>query len=402
MNFPLHYKLLQKGISVQQLVGFSLANLLGLSIILSAFQFWQDVQPMFLGSDSFLHKGQLVVTKHISEVGYLTEDKSGFKKSDIQNIKDQSFFDDVAPFTSSNFTVYATIGTPQHGSLGTEMFFESIPDKFIDVSVEEWSCADSENEVPIILPQNYLNLYNFGYAASNGLPKVTSGVFSSIPINLLLRGDKGTKRCVGRVVGFSKRINTILVPQAWLDEQNASLSSKPAADPARLVISTADIASDSIATFLSENMLETEQGDDDAARTASFMRTVSMIVILVGGVITVLAFYVLILSIFILLHKHSVKIDNLLSLGYTVSQVSLPFRLLAFIVSFVSFAIAMPIATYVRSKYVERFVSLYDGVELPDMSSTIILGISITLIILLLNHFIIMSKVKGVWFNHFV
>ena len=60
--------------------------------------------------------------------------------------------------------------------LSTEMFFEAVPDKFVDVSLDKWHFDENTHTIPIIIPRNYLNLYNFGFAQSRSLPKLSGRV----------------------------------------------------------------------------------------------------------------------------------------------------------------------------------------------------------------------------------
>ena len=54
--------------------------------------------------------------------------------------------------------------------LSTDMFFESVPDEFVDIKLDKWHFDESTHTIPIIIPRNYLNLYNFGFAQSRSLP----------------------------------------------------------------------------------------------------------------------------------------------------------------------------------------------------------------------------------------
>ena len=47
--------------------------------------------------------------------------------------------------------------------MSTAMFFESVPDEYVDVNLDKWEFDENERVVPIIIPRNYLNLYNFGF-----------------------------------------------------------------------------------------------------------------------------------------------------------------------------------------------------------------------------------------------
>lgn len=63
----------------------------------------------------------------------------------------------------------------------TYLFFESVPDRFLDVRSDEWGFEEGSEFVPIILPRNYLNLYNFGFASTRGLPQVSEDLVRVLP-----------------------------------------------------------------------------------------------------------------------------------------------------------------------------------------------------------------------------
>ena len=44
--------------------------------------------------------------------------------------------------------------------LSTAMFFESVPDEFVDIKLDKWHFDEATHTIPIIIPRNYLNLYN--------------------------------------------------------------------------------------------------------------------------------------------------------------------------------------------------------------------------------------------------
>ena len=59
-----------------QMLGFLLANLCGMTIVLVAVQFYTDVIPLFTKSDSFIKPGQVVITKHVVLLPYSSSRKS--------------------------------------------------------------------------------------------------------------------------------------------------------------------------------------------------------------------------------------------------------------------------------------------------------------------------------------
>mgnify|MGYP006892998295 CR=1 FL=1 len=66
----------------------------------------------------------------------------------------------------------------------------------------------------------------------------------------------------------------------------------------------------------------------DAGKTTYFLKIVSGVVMSVGLLISVLSFYILMLSIFLLLQKNTVKLENLLLIGYSPTRVATPYYIL--------------------------------------------------------------------------
>ena len=153
------WKLLRQHISIGQLAGFFLANLFGTIIVLLSLQFYKDVVPMFAQGDSFMKKEYLIATKKISTLGSFSGKSNAFTKADMDELKAQPFTKSVGGFTPSQFKVSAGLGMEEAGiRLSTEMFFESVPDEYVDVSLEKWHFDESTHTIPIIIPRNYLNL----------------------------------------------------------------------------------------------------------------------------------------------------------------------------------------------------------------------------------------------------
>ncbi|MEG1581175.1 MAG: ABC transporter permease, partial [Bacteroidaceae bacterium] len=195
---PIFIKLLCKHISLPQFAGFSLANLAGMTLVLLGLQFYLDVLPLFTQGDSFMKEEYMIVTKRISTLGGLVGSDATFSKGERQRLSSQPFVHRVGAFTPSVFEVYASIGMEKSGTeLSTAMFFEAVPDPYVDIRLTKWEYEAGDAEIPIILPRNYLNLYNFGFAQSRGLPKISEQLTSLIQMNIVLRGDTLVQRYKG-------------------------------------------------------------------------------------------------------------------------------------------------------------------------------------------------------------
>ena len=184
------WKLLRQHISGRQLVGFFLANLAGMLIVTLSIQFYKDILPMFTQGDSFLKNEYVIATKRISTLGTLTGRNNTFTEKEIKDLKEQAFTRNVGAFTPSLFHVSAGVGMQDKGlRMSTDMFFESVPDEYVDVSLNKWHFNEENGVIPIIIPRNYLNLYNFGFAQSRNLPKLSEGLMSVINMDVKLSGN---------------------------------------------------------------------------------------------------------------------------------------------------------------------------------------------------------------------
>ncbi|HAZ57185.1 MAG: ABC transporter permease, partial [Bacteroides sp.] len=242
------WKLLRQHISIGQLTGFFLANLFGMSIVLLSIQFYKDVIPVFTEGDSFMKKEYLIVTKKISAIGSFAGKTNTFSEDELKSLQEQRFSKDVGAFTPSQFKVSAGFGMKEAGiSLSTEMFFESVPNKFVDVSLDKWHFDKESRSIPIIIPRSYLNLYNFGFAQSRSLPKLSEGVMGLIQMDIVIKGNGRLEQYKGNIVGFSNRLNTILVPEDFMKWANSEFADENKPQPVRLIVEVDNPADDGIA-----------------------------------------------------------------------------------------------------------------------------------------------------------
>ena len=394
-------KLLRRHINAWQLAGFVLANLCGMAIVLAAVQLYGDVKPMFTGSDSFLRPGQIVLTKRVTSLGTFTGATPAFNDNEIERLRQQPFVKSLAAYTPAMFSVYATVGSHSLGmEFGTEMFFEAVPDQYLDVPLDEWQYDPESNDVPIILPRTYLNLYNFGFASSQGLPTISESLVGKVSVRLRLSGTHDACQKTGRVVAFSRRLNTILVPQAFIDDMNRRLSPDREPHAARLIAEVDNPADERIARYISDHNYDTEAADADASKAASLLRIIALVVLAVGLVISALAFYVLLLSIFLLLQKHTEKIDNLLLIGYSPASVARPFHVLTIVLNAVVLVGALVIVGILRQWYLPLFGDLYTRFEPSAFATTLLVGLTLFLLVTALNYLAITRKVRAIWHMH--
>ncbi|WP_207491423.1 FtsX-like permease family protein [Aridibaculum aurantiacum] len=237
----------------------------------------------------------------------------------VAELQQQPFIEEVGQLTASRFKVTAQ-SPSDNFPFYTDLFFESVPNKFIDVQSTDWKWEEGSQVIPMIIPNQFLDLYNFGFAPSQNLIQLTQGMVMSIPIIINIHGSGQVVQFTGRVVGFSDRISSVLVPDNFLKWANQRFSVGAESRPSRVVIKTNDPGDPQLVEYLQEKGLVT---DADKTRFSKYRQVVNTVVNAswVTGA-TMLLFALLVFSLFIQLTIASTKteINLLITLGTSPKQ----------------------------------------------------------------------------------
>ncbi|MBR1667254.1 MAG: ABC transporter permease [Bacteroidaceae bacterium] len=391
------WKLLRQHISIPQFVGFFFANLVGVVIILLGVQFYNDYQALDK-EDSFMKADYLIVNKKISALSGLTGKTNVFTKGDVEELGEEDFVERIGAFTPSSFNVRARFDVQGFVKFSTEMFFESVPDAFVDVQSDAWNYQEGNDEIPIILPKNYLDLYNFGYAQGKGLPKLSEGILGAMKLGIEIAGNGHSDSYTGRIVGFSSRLNTILVPEAFMQWANRQYASTDAVkEPTRLILEVNNPTDEHITTYLQDHDYETDEDKLDASKTTYVLRIIVSIVMVIGLVISALSFYILMLSVFLLVQKNSTKLENLLLIGYSPAKVSFPYQALTIGLNVLVLILAVVILLIVRNVYLGLFESFFPDYEAPSVIPALLVGLVLLVVVSAFNVVAVKNKVMSIW-----
>lgn len=324
------YRILWKDHSRTHLLGAFLGTLAGFVLLLAGIQFYMDIKAVLTENRDLLDPEYIVINKKVNIGQTLGLDLGGFTTEEIEEIRVQPFADQVAAFISNEFPVSAYTENERFPDFITELFFEAIPDEYIDVKSEDWQWDPEEGIIPVIIPQDYLNLYNFGFAPSQGLPQIPKGVVSMINFKLRLRGEgRGNyDDYQGRLVGFSNRVNSILVPLDFLEWANEKYGYFKKSDPSQIILVSKDPTDPSIIRFLEEKGYDTIREKLKSSRMNIILKLVISFLVLVAAIIIGLAFLVFLLSLQLMISRSSEKIRRLNKLGFHYREISRPYILL--------------------------------------------------------------------------
>lgn len=391
------WKLLRQHISIPQFIGFFFANLFGMLIVLLGFQFYKDIAPVFTSEDSFMKSDYLIINKEIGTGSTISGRSNTFTQNEFENIAQQPFTNKVGKFTSTEYQVDARMGIAGTNVLNSELFFESIPDEFVDASKNDWKFKPGDHVVPIILPRTYIAMYNFGFAQSHSLPKISDGLVGMIDFEIFIQGNGHKESFKGKVIGFSNRISTILVPQSFMDWSNNYFAPGEKGEPTRLIIDVNNSADGKLSKYIDKKGYEVEDNKMQAEKTTYFLRLLVSMVITVGLVISLLSFYILMLSIYLLVQKNSAKLENLLLIGYGPGHVAKPYQILTVCLNIGVLFIAWGILFFVRRYYMNIVETLFPDIDDSSMLPAIGLGIILFLIVSICNMMVVKHKIVCIW-----
>lgn len=395
------WKLLKKHVSKSQMFGFALANIIGLTIVLLGVQFYQDVRNIFADEDSFMRKDYLVVTKRVGELNAIATMMGGgantFTDNELTQLRNEPWVRDVGEFSTSNYQVYGTISLAgQSVSLRSSFFFEAVPDKFLDVKSKDWHFDPEHPQIPIIVSKDYLSLYNFGFAASQGMPQMSENMIGMVPIVFRLTGNNGTQDFLeGRIVGFSNRLNTIIVPQSFMDWSNKRYAPNADSQASRIIVEVSNPGDPAVESYMNSHGYEIAGDKLNSSKANRLLTIILSIVVAIGLVICVLSFFILILSIFLLLQKNTQKLQNLLLLGYSPRQVSGMYVRMIVYINIAVYVLSIAAMLVARTYYlplVQAFGAHNAGIEVAAA-----VGAALIAVITLGNVTAVRRKVRNLW-----
>jgi hypothetical protein len=389
-------KLLTQNVSILQLAGYALAALTGVSILLAGFCFSKDIRPLFSSDARLFRKELMVVNKKVSALAALGVGNTYFTSQEIKEIEQQSFVRSVACFTPSRFQLRAYFDASSHTpGLASDLFFESVPDEWLDKPNSQWKWDEKSRLIPVIIPQDYLNLYNFGFAGSQGLPQISEGIIQQLVFKIIVSGNGQQEIFDGRIVDFSSHLNTILVPESFMQWANNRFApSGSTGQISRLILEVKNPADPLIPAFFSSKpdyVINNNKGEQ--GKLSYFLSLLIIAVMTTGGLIMLPSIGLMFLSINLLVYKNQKTLGNLILTGYRRAALSLPYCGLVLVLNLLVGVAALGIVGYVRNLYIPKLEILGLSNFISGFQSTIFFTLLFILFLTLLDILWIRRKI---------
>lgn len=337
--------------------------------ILMAVQIHADFNQLLYGKNNQDESADfLVINKIVTPENQSKKEENVFNEADINAIKSQPFTLAVGELTATSFKV-SVESYSDALPFYSDAYFESVPDAFIDVKTDDWKWEDGQQSIPVIIPSFFLDLYNTGMAMSQqDLPQLSLEAIMAIPIKVVVQGNARRDQFVGHVVGLTDRINSILIPQRFMDWANATYGYRASPPPTRIVIKVKDPSNPRLVSYLEEKGWKT---NTEKTRFSRVRRIVNGVVAVTGGIgLVLLLFGLLVFSLFIQLTIASAKndIELLQTLGISPHQLKgflmkqfMPQNVVTLVISLLTVWLLQAIVTHVLQQqeiYLSPWLSL--------------------------------------------
>ncbi|KAA5537167.1 hypothetical protein F0919_05705 [Taibaiella lutea] len=307
-------KLLRPGNQKMRMYGSWIALCIGLLLLFIAALAWFDFRSILSNKgkeDSMA--SYLVIGKKVTNESMMRNPEDNlFTQADIEGLQHLKNVNEVGSLNSNNYPVSASMG----GHLGfyTEMFLGSADDKYLDVLPEDWSWQSGQQSLPIIMSTDFLNLYNYGFALSQGLPQLSQQSIKALPLEISIA--RGKEKYRAQIVGFTDRISSVLVPQNFMDEMNKKYGVTATHKPSRLILKVQDPSEKTFVSYLKTKDYTT---NEEQLRWNKIRTIVQAIVTSVGAIAVIvvgMALLSFILFIEITVQKAAGHIRLMKQIGY--------------------------------------------------------------------------------------
>ena len=380
---------------MSQIIGYALTLLIGVTIILVTIQFHLDIKPLLHQQTNVFKSKSAVITKNISVFKTIDKEKIYFTNEEIIELKTQPFIKNISNFNSATFKINAySKKTESVPVFYTDLFFESIPDEYLDVGTDEWKWNNSLDFIPIIIPENYLNLYNFGFAESQGLPVLSKNTITQIEFNIQISGNNKSKDYKSKIVGFSNKVNSILVPEEFLFWANKEFGRINENKISRILVEFNNPTDKTILEFFNENNYSINKDKLEFSKLVFFFKAALIFVFIIAIIIIVLSVSFVLLSLNLILQKNKELLLNLYNIGYSYKTISKFYQVIISSITIISIIIGLIISNLIRQYYLTKLVGLFDFTVTHNM--TYMFGLLLTILLVLVYNILLIKNIKKI------
>lgn len=296
----------------------------GVAMLLASVLIWWDFRQLLYGNSQgdSLGSTYVVVSKKVTEQNMGVAGATVFSNAELAKLSQAPQVQELGQITGARFRIWATMGGQM--SMSTDLPLETAPDRFLDKLPTDWHWEPGSRDLPIIISSQFLDIYNYAFAPSQGLPQLSQTAVKSVALQIKIGNSGNEETYSARVVGFSDRIGSVLVPQSFIEYGNKKFGAPGAQDGiSQVILKTDDPSDPKFAAYLEEHGYTTQSQNLRWSKMRGIVAIISAGIGLVALLITGIGTLVFVLFIELTVVKASSSLQLLLQLGYSPRSLQL-------------------------------------------------------------------------------
>ncbi len=289
---------------------------LGLFVLFGVMRFSGDVFDLLYPEDRDAHNRFIVINKKVNLKHTLGFGNTAFSQDEIELMTRQACVKDVGKIMTTNFAVAGAAYMGMDGGMESELFFEAVDDRFLDTHPNDWHWQVGDAQIPGIIARDFLVLYNFGFASAKGMPQLTEETIGLLKAYVVCSGEDTQLSFTGKIVGFSDRFSTILVPMSFMTWANAEIGQKAPPPVSRVILEIESGQEEAVQAFLESQSYQTNQERLPVTQVARSLKIALGVVCAFGIVLILVSLLSLVLIIQLLVSHARQELQLLHQLGF--------------------------------------------------------------------------------------
>jgi len=308
-------KLLFKNQNKKQLIIAVIGAFMGITFLITSIHYIIKVNEFGKGTDVF-GPNTIIVQKKVTNSSSLNLSKTDFSAHELVKIKKEPFIVEVQPVISNNFDVSFETSDPLVPYFRTDVFIQTVDQRFLDVKTDQWHWNEGDEFVPMIMPREFLVMLNTFMSAS-GIPQISDDLAKQVKFKFKIWNGAGMERVNARIIGFTNEVSSLLVPASFMKFGNDKYSDGTDQKITQIIISGKESEFGLVEDLLNKRGLESKNAQMIVGRLKSVVGTLFVVVLGISIIAVLASGLVLLQYMQLLMSKNAYEVRTLLRIGYS-------------------------------------------------------------------------------------
>jgi hypothetical protein len=288
---------------------------MGITFLITSIHYIIKVNEFGKGTDVF-GPNTIIVQKKVTNANSLNLSKTDFSAQELVKIKKEPFIVEVQPVISNNFDVSFETSDPLVPYFRTDVFIQTVDQRFLDVKTDQWHWSEGDEFVPMIMPREFLVMLNTFMSAS-GIPQISDDLAKQVKFKFKIWNGAGMERVNARIIGFTNEVSSLLVPASFMKFGNDKYSDGTEQKITQIIISGKESEFGLVEDLINKRGLESKNAQMIVGRLKSVVGTLFVVVLGISIIAVLASGLVLLQYMQLLMSKNAYEVRTLLRIGYS-------------------------------------------------------------------------------------